>query len=511
MERLIFALAAVVMMITACNQVPEENSEELRVGIEDHPKTLDPRYATDAYGMRILHHLLFSTLVTHTYDLQIAPGLAERWGTPDNTTYIFHLRRNISFHDGKPLSSEDVKFTFEHLMDPAVKSPFGANYRNIIARMETMDPHTVKFVLKRPLASFLTSIIMPILPKHLLAEDGDFTDQLTGSGPFKYVAQSPNEIVLAPYEPSGTPKPGRLVFKVVKDDNTRFLKMRKGELDLLINAIPAKKVDEFRKPPLNERYDLIEEPGITYNYLAFNLNDPKLQDIRIRQAIAHGIDVEEIITYRLYGHAVRATGLLSPINWFYEKDVAAWPHDLKKAAALLDAAGLSNTDDDGMRLSLELKTGNNPQTVGIARILQAQLAKIGIRLEIKSYEWGTFYGDIKSGNFQLTSMRWIGVTEPDFYYDIFHSSQMPPAGRNRGRYTDAQVDEWVETARHTLDPAKRKAIYANVQKKLAEDLPYISLWHLNNVSIVHKRINGYRLHPMGNFTSFKNFFKDKNK
>jgi len=482
-------------------------AKDLLVGLESRPKTLDPRYATDANGMRISHHLIFSSLVRLGYDLQIVPGLAERWETPDNLTYIFHLKDNVLFHDARPLTADDVKFTFEHLMDPTTGSPFAATYKSKIAHIEVIDPCTIKFILTQPVASFLTSIIMSIVPRHLVLKQDDFAAQLVGSGPFRFVSQSPTAIVLEPNRQyfDGAPKLERLVFKVVKDDNTRFLKMRKAELDLLINAIAYNKVDDFRKPPLSHLYQVIEEPGISYNYLSFNMQDPKVRDVRLRQAVACGINVEEIINYRLHGHAVRATGLLSPVNWYSSREVAKYPYDPKKARRLLDAAGLIDPDGDGPepRLTLELKTSNNAQVVGIARIIQAQLARIGIRLELKSYEWGTFYGDIRSGNFQMTSMRWVGVTEPDFYYDIFHSSQIPPAGRNRGRYLNPRIDDLVEVGRITLDPARRKTIYAQVQQIISKDLPYISLWHLNNVSIIHKRVSGYRQHPMGSFSSFK--------
>ena len=507
-DRRVYFLILVATMAISFSLAPEQlYAKDLLVGLESQPKTLDPRYATDANGMRISHHLIFSTLVRHGYDLQIVPGLAERWVTPDDFTYVFHIKHNVFFHDGRPLTADDVKFTFEHLMDPATKSPFAATYKSKIAHIEVIDPYIVRFTLTQPVASFLTSVIMPILPKHLLLKGDDFAARLVGSGPFKFVSQSPTAIVLVPnkHHFDGAPKLGRLVFKVVKDDNTRFLKMRKAELDLLINAIPYNKIDDFRKPPLSLLYQVIEEPGISYNYLGFNMQDPKVRDIRVRQAIAYGINVEEIIHYRLHGHAVRATGLLSPINWYSAREVAKYPHNPEKARGLLETAGLIDPDGDGpeRRLTLELKTSNNAQVVGIARIIQAQLAQIGIRLELKSYEWGTFYGDIRSGNFQLTAMRWVGVTEPDFFYDLFHSSQIPPAGRNRGRYVNPRIDDLVEAGRITLDPAKRKTIYAKIQQIVSKDLPYISLWHLNNVSIVHKRVSGYRQHPMGSFLSFK--------
>lgn len=505
--KLIFFLVLASIVAVACGQSSEQAAKELRVGIEGQPKTLDPRYATDAYGMRISGHLIFSPLVRHGYDLKMVPQLAERWETPDNVTYIFHLRRNVTFHDNAPVTAEDVKFTFEHLMDPKTGSPFGAILKGTIDHIEVIDPNRVKFVLVRPVAPFLTSITAPILPKHIISKNMDFSTRLVGSGPFKFVSQSPTEIVLEPNKHyyAGEPKLDRIILKVVSDDNTRFLKMKKGELDLLINAIPLIKIDDFSKPPLSEMYRLITEPGIAYNYLALNLDDDKVRDVRVRQAIAYGINVEEIISYRLHGHARRATGLISPINWYYEGNVPVYPYDPAKARALLEAAGLKDPDGDGRepRLTLELKTSNNNQVVGIARIIQAHLAEIGIRLLIRSYEWGTFYGDVKSGNFQMAAMRWIGVTEPDFYYDIFHSSQVPPAGRNRGRYADPRLDLLVEQGRFTLDPAKRRPIYAEIQRKAAEDLPYVSLWHTHNISIVHKRVKGYRQHPMGSFTSFK--------
>ena len=500
-----FMLLLAVAM--ACGKTPDEQANVLRVGIEDMPKTLDPRYATDVYGSRITHQLIFSCLVQHGYDLQIVPDLAKSWETPNNSTYVFHLRKGVTFHDGTPVTAEDVKFTSEHLMDPETGSPYATTFRDKIKGIEVVDAHTIRFDLTQPLASFLPSMVIPILPRHLVLDGDGFVGKWIGSGPFCFVSQSANEIVLKSNKAydGDSPKLARVVFKVVSDGNTRFLKMKKEDLDLLINAIPTNKIDAFKTPPLSDAYRLEEGPGISYNYLAFNLKDEKLQDIRIRQAIASAIDIHEIIKYRLHDHAVRSNSVLSPINWFHEKDVPCYEYDPKKARSLLDEAGYADPDGAGpaMRLNLEFKTTNNPEVIGIARVIQAQLKRIGIGLDVRSYEWGTFYGDIQKGAFQMTSMRWVGVTEPDFYYDLFHSSQVPPHGRNRCRYEDQEVDRLVEMGRITLNPEERKQIYSKVQKRIAEDLPYLNLWHLNNISIVHKRVKGYRQHPMGGFHSFK--------
>ena len=474
-------------------------SSTLIVGIEDKAKSMDPRFARDATGQRISHHLLFSTLVQLGNDLQVIPLLAEKWDIIGEKIYIFQLKKNVRFHDGQDLTAEDVKFTFEHLQNPETKSPHKGVYNNVES-IEVLDKYTVKFILKDMSASFLTDLIMPIVPKHIIENGSDFPDRLIGSGPFKFVSESPNEIVLEKNTDyfQGAPKVDKIVLKVVKDDNTRFLKLRKGELDLVINSLPLEKIDDFKKSPLKEMYNIIEEPGLNYDYISFNMKAPEFQSKKLRQAIAYGINVKEIIKYRLEGHAATSNSILSPVNWFSETAAKHYEYSPEKAKQLLKEVGIKTP------LKLEMKTSNNDETVGIVRIIQAQLKRIGIDLELKSYEWGTFYGDIKKGNFQMTKMRWVGVTEPDMYYWVFHSSMAPPAGPNRGLYVNASIDELTVEGRTTLDPDKRRAIYSKIQKIAADELPYISLWHRNNISIVHKRVSGYVQHPQGGFLSFKN-------
>ncbi len=509
--RRIWHLIALLFTLTlvACGPASAPDTTALRVGIEDQPKTLDPRFATDVYGMRIASQLLFSTLVRHGDDLRIVPDLAERWETPDPTTYLFYLRDHVTFHDNVALTAEDVAFTFKHLMDPATQSPFGPTFRDQIVAVEVVSPLVVRFRLQQPTAAFLTSIIVPILPQHLLAgkEASEFPSHLVGSGPFRFVSQTSQAITLAAYPGyyKGAPSLKGIVFAIIKDNNTRFLKARKGEIDLLVNALPPERINDFQKPPLSHSYTVIEGPGISYNYLAFNFQDKLAANPLVRQAVAMAVNVDEIITHRLAGHAAPATGLLSPVNWFYDAGVTRPEHDPAKARALLSQAGYHDPDGEGPEpaITLELKTSNNSEAVNIARILQAQLAQAGIRLNIKSFEWGTFYGDIQKGNFQLTMMRWVGATEPDFYYDLFHSSQFPPVGRNRGRYSNQDMDQLLAAGRVTLEPDKRKGIYSQVQKLAASDLPYISLWHLNTVSIVNNRVQGYQQHPMASFFSFR--------
>jgi len=239
------------------------------------------------------------------------------------------------------------------------------------------------------------------------------------------------------------------------------------------------------------------DTGINYAYLVFNLRDPQLQDRRLREAIALAIDRDKLIQYRLKGLARKATGILSPSNWFYEGQVEQYHYDPERAKALLDEAGFKDPDGAGPlpRLRLSLKTSNKRDRVAMARAIAEDLKAVGIELEIRSYEWGTFLRDLKTGNFQIGSSTWVGVTEPDIYYLAFHSSQFPPEGANRGFYSNPKVDRLLEKGREETASAARKAIYSEVQKILAHDLPYVSLWYEDNVVFTRPAVEGYTLRP----------------
>lgn len=504
--RLLIVACLVSSLLVACAPPPPPPADELRVAIEDRAKTLDPRFATDVFGQRISRHLIFDSLIQHGQDLEIEPQLALEWHQPDPGTYIFQLRQGVRFHDGEPLSADDVVFTYEQLMDPQTASPFGAVLRQKIRHVEALDDHRIRFDLVAPTASFLTSIIVPILPSHVVRR-GDFPRRLIGSGPFRLVSQESHEILLEANRDyfAGAAKVRTIRLRVIEDNNTRFLELRKGQLDLMINALPEQLTDLVKLPPLDSTYRVIEEAGLSYNYMTFNFNDPDLARLEVRRAIAHALDIDQIITHRLGGHAQRARSLLSPKNPYAAKDLPLIAHDPERARRLLDEAGYSDPDGPGPqpRLRFDMVVSNNPQAVSNARVVQAQLREVGIELAIRSFEWGTFYGDIQSGNFQLTLMRWVGVSDPDFYFDIFHSSQTPPTGRNRGSYRNAAMDDLVSRARACLDAEERRQLYNEIQHLAAEDLPYISLWHPNNHTVLHRRVEGYRQHPKAGFLPFK--------
>jgi peptide/nickel transport system substrate-binding protein len=272
-----------------------------------------------------------------------------------------------------------------------------------------------------------------------------------------------------------------------------------GSLDLLQNAVRPDLVDEVLERP---RVAIQAAPSVLLTYMLLNNEDPALRDVRVREAIALAIDRRSIIAAKFGGRAVIATGLLPPMHWAYNPDVARWDHDPARARALLDEAGL-RPGPDGMCLHLVYKTSAVDFRVALARLIASQLAEVGIAVEVQPFEFATFFSDIKRGNYQIATMQTSEITEPDFHYSYFHSSRIPgpsnPDGGNRWRYRDEELDQLTVQGRREMDPARRRPIYARVQQIIARDLPIIPLWHEDNVVLGNVDVQGYVTVPDARF------------
>ncbi len=485
-------------------------SENLVIGIESAPTSFDPRHATDAASSR-MNGLIYSGLVRLNEKGEIVPDLARSWEILDPRTYRFHLRRDVIFHDGTPLTSGDVRYTFESILDPATASPHRSTFEKI-KRIETPDRETVTFVLQEPFAPFLVGLTLGIVPEQQESPSRKTADQdPVGTGPFMLTHWDEGEAYILSRNPeyfNGSPRLQKIVFRVIPDNTVRFLELRKGTVHLLLNGIELDYLPLARKNP---ELELLTGPGVNYSYIGFNLEDPILKKRSVREAIAHAVDREAVIRYLLKGTAHEASGLLSPLNWAYNKEVRTYDYDPAESRKLLDEAGFPDPDGPGpkMRFVLTFKTSQDELRKRIAAALQQQFKEVGIGMAIRSYEWGTFYGDIKKGNFQLYTLSWVGVTEPDIYYYIFHSSNIPPHGANRGRYRNSEIDTLLEAGRRELDPGRRKRIYGKIQASLAKDLPYVSLWHYDNVAVFRKELHGFVLDPSGDLFSLKDAWLEK--
>ena len=497
-------MALLVLGTPGCHTEDLLQQGILVVGLESNPTNLDPRLATDASSSRICQ-LVFDSLFRKDASGEPVGDLVRAWTQPDETTYRFQLRPGVRFHDGRPLGAEDVRYTFQSVMDPALGSPLRGAYR-MIDSIESPDPLSLLFRLREPFASFLVNLDLGILPRPAESGDeGDRTGALVGTGPFQLVSSEPGSLIRLRANPDfagGAPTLKEVRFKIVPDNTVRVLELRKGTIHLIQNDIEP---EVLRTLEENPRFAVQKRLGTSYSYMGFNLEDPILRSVKVRRAIAHAIDRPAIIEHVLGGLAAPATGVLSSLNWAYEPEVTVYGYDPERARRLLDEAGFPDPDGEGPRRRFELvyKTSQNDLRRRIGEAIQSQLAAVGIDVRIRSHEWGTFFSDIQKGNFQMYTLTWVGITDPDILYYLFHSDSMPPNGANRGRYVRPEVDRLLTEARRTSDREVRKEIYGRVQRILADDVPYVSLWNTVNVAVMDRRIEGFVLYPDGDLLSLK--------
>ena len=492
-------LAALLLFATlSCSS--KADPETLVMIIESSPTNLDPRVGLDAYSERI-DDLIFDDLLTRDDHLNVQPGLAERWEIPDPRTYVFHLHRGVKFHDGRPLTSRDVKWTFDSLLQGKIRSTKSGSYR-LVDHIDTTDDSTVVFHLKEPFATLLWNLSDGAIGIVPYGSGDEMSAKPIGSGPFRLVgAQLDREIVIERNQDYWGPKArvNRVRFIVVPDTTTRALELRKGSADIAINALTADMILALQH---ESKLEVLRAPGTVLSYLAFNLRDPILKDVRVRQALAFAIDRRPMLQYLSRGFARPADSVLPPESWAYNAEVAHYAYDPERARQLLQQAGYSAVN--GVRFHLTMKTSTEESTRLMAAVLQQQLRDVGIALDIRTFEFATFFSDVTRGAFELYSLRWIGGNEdPDIFEYVFHSARFPPQGANRGYYANPRVDALINQARSQLDQDTRKRLYAELQSILAQDLPYINLWYQDNVLVHSKRVRNLTLNPSGNYDFLK--------
>jgi peptide/nickel transport system substrate-binding protein len=483
------------LLLSGCARKPDPNT--VVVLIESSPTNLDPRVGLDAQSERI-DELLFDSLVRRDEHFELKPWLAERWEIPDPQTYVFHLRQGVKFHSGQLLTSRDVKWTLDSLITGKIRSGKAATY-NKVASVDAPDDLTLIIHLKEPQASLLWNLSDGAIGVVPYGSGEEFNQHPVGSGPFRFVrAAQDKEVVIERNSEYWAERAQleRVEFRVVPDATTRALELRKGSADVTINSLTADTVLTLKR---DANLEVMQSPGTIYAYIALNLRDPVLKDVRVRQAMAHAINVQPIIQYLFRGQAQPAYSILPPEHWAYDADVARYTYDPEQARKILDDAGYRAKD--GVRFHITMKSSNSDETTRLmAAVFQQQLREVGIGLDIRTFEFATFYSDITKGAYQMYSMRWIGGNQdPDIFEYVFDSASFPPKRANRTFYSNPKVDALIREGRSTLDQQKRKAIYDKVQQIVAEDLPYINLWYLDNVLVHTKRLQGISLNPAGNY------------
>jgi len=482
--------------LSACT--PQFDAKMIRVGITARPRMLDPRKATDALSSRV-NRLIYRQLIDFDEQFKPTPDLAD-WQQLSPLHYRFTLQTDSVFHNGQRLTAEDVVATYQSVLDPDFGSAHSGSLKGIQTIAAT-GQYQVDFKLKEPDPLFVGRLVIGILPKTLIASDHKFQERPIGSGACQFVLMNEQKLVLKRQDDV------ELIFIPVKDATVRVLKLQKGELDMVQNDLSPELVHYCQQQP---ELTVDWRAGTNFGYVGFNFEDPLLSKLAVRQAIAMGIDRQAIIDAMFDGHARMAGGLLVPEHWSGVPEINGFEYNPEKAKALLKQvnipAGLLNSD--GL-LEFSYKTSNDPTRIRLATIYQSQLKKIGIHLNVQSYDWGTFYNDIKKGRFQMYSLAWVGVKSPDIFQYVFDSKAIPPNGANRGRYRDLKADAFIAKALQQTDLDEQAKTYRDLQIHLQETLAAIPLWYEDQYTVSRKGMSGYQLFNDGRLDGLLSVMKSK--
>lgn len=477
-------LLLTLALLTACGQAPD--ARVIRMGLATAPLNLDPRFATDATSARI-NRLLYQRLVEFDGQGMPVPGIAD-WQMLSSTHYRFRLLPTAArFSDGEPLTAADVVTSYRFVLEPANLSPHRATLA-MIERVDVVDNATIDFHINRPDPLFPAYLVLEILPAQRIATGHPFESSPLGSGDFRFLSR---------------PEPGRLLLErrrdgqrfellEVKNPTVRVLKLLRGEIQLLQNELSPELIEFLRK---QNEINIEQMGGSNYSYIGFNMQDAATSDPRVRRAIAHAIDRAAIIRTVMQRSARPAEALFPPEHWAGNRELTALPNDPEQARALLAEAGYGPHKP----LRLVYKTSSDPFRIRLATIIQSQLQAVGIEVDLRSYDWGTFFGDIKAGRFQLYSLTWVGLRTPDSFRYLFGSDSLPPQGANRGRYVSQVVDALLDRADRQQSLEERAASYRQIQQILHRDLPYVPLWYEDQLAASRREVTGYRLMADGNY------------
>ena len=559
MNRLILLSSLLSFFFTACllfscstKKLPNDT---LFVALDSKPQTLDPRRATSANGMRLVN-LIFNSFVRHGNHGELESDLALKWELR-GLTWVFYLKPDIEFSNGRKLSKEDILFSFAEFKKKS--SAFYSAFKNIKSvevltqpldndntsrdvqgreEAEAQKTQTAKdsyretssiqnhksgeeiksirensnlekkrFVVKIAMKSFQAPFLYSDLPvvkilpkKEILESYEDFKKYPIGTGDFKVVKNNFREILLKRKTLVRGQAPKYISFQIIRDSLTRLQKMLSKEIDVAPSVISLEKISQFKKR--GGEFQVFSRPGLSTTYLLINLKNELLKNKNLRNILSLSISREEIIKYKLYGYAVPAQSFIHPENYFFNKTLPVLEFNRQKARRMVQKLNLQGQ-------SLVLSSSNNQNTVAKAKVLASQISQTGLKVSLETHERGASYKDVGRGAFELALMKWVGVTDPDIYRVAFHSENVAPQGRNRSFYENKNLDRLLEQGFKTKDRIQRKRVYDQIQSLIAKNFVVIPLWHDMEVSVVKANIKNYHLSPNGDFSSLPLVQKDK--
>jgi peptide/nickel transport system substrate-binding protein len=449
-------------------------------------------------------------LVKYSPDLDVVPDLAESWEfSEDQRTITFRLRPNVVWADGRPFTAADCVFTWRLMADPDTPTAYGEPFSQI-ETAEAVDDLTFRVTYRRVMAKALITWAFGIMPRHLLEgvdlDESPLARTTVGTGPFQLESwKTAQTIIVAanPRDHEGRPNLDRLVTRIIPDTATQMMELSTGSIDTM-SLEPDQWIQAQGNAFLRDNYAFFRYPAFSYTYLGFNLGDPRLADVRVRQAIAFAIDKDEIVEGVLLGFGQPANGPFKPDMWANNRNVKPYPFDQARARRLLAEAGWADLDGDGVverdgakfTLTIMLNQGNKTrEQAGL--VIQSRLKEVGIEVKLRVVEWAAFLKEyIDKRDFEAIIMGWTIPLDPDLF-DVWNSSKTKPGELNFVGYANPEVDALIDQGRFSVDRKERKAAYDRIQEILRDEVPYVFLFVPENLTAISKRFVGPVVAPIG--------------
>jgi peptide/nickel transport system substrate-binding protein len=448
--------------------------------VANDPETLDPRYATDAVGLRTTRLVHAGLVRLDPETLAPRPYLAQSWHWLDPTTLAVELREDVRFHSGAPLRARDVVETLRALATPAVASRHARIVEAIAEAREDGD-HAVVVRLARPHATLLTDLELPILRADQAASPPAPDGSLDGLGPYVVARVERGDVLLVPVDGGALPRPAHAVsLRTVHDENARALRLEAGRTDIALNLVSPTLL-----PALAHQSGLAiaSRSGANLTYVVVQHERALLADARVRRALSLAIDRATIARTLFDGLARPAGGLIGPANWAHT-DVSPLAFDPAAARTLLAEAG-------ARQLHVTLLTSTDRLRGDVARFIAQELGDVGARVEVVPLELGTMIARLNGGEFDLAILTIPEMTEPNVLRHFLHGSFVPPAGANRGRVHDAELDALLDEGDRTPEPDERRLIYARVEARERDEMHLLALWYEDQVTVTSPRARSF--------------------
>jgi peptide/nickel transport system substrate-binding protein len=509
--------------------------EPFVVVLDTRPDTFDPLDGLDASSYR-LQQITYNALLRKNEKFEYVGDLASDYQlAEDGRSVTFNLREGVTFHDGQPFTSADAKYTLEYLLKsnkkkaapfflPAAPKPAGgagappanaaATPPSYIEAIEAPDARTLVVRLRQPWPQLLPNLIaVPVIPT---GSGETQKNQPVGTGPFKYASHDEGQLTYdyTAYENywQGAPAVKNLRLRTILDANTLQAELQSGRIDIAPNPSNLSP-DVFKFMSRDAALKVEQFPGANIQYLGFNVEQPPLDNVRVRQAIAHAVDREGIVRDLLLGQARVAHSVLPESSWAFDAG-QKYAYDPARSAQLLDEAGFRDPDGDGPRMRFDKPlvfkiTAGNAATAQFVGVIQNSLKAVGVPASIETLETSTLIPQLSQGQFEMTTLRWVGGNQdPVFLFDLFHSGEIPAAGRtnvrNRSRYRNAQLDRILAEALSTLDRGRARELYVRAQQMVSQDVPMLPLWYPDIMVIARRDVENISLDPSGDFIFLKN-------